>query len=271
MKIRRACLTLLTVALLVSHGLAQEPQVELKAPSLRPGEGLALTLGDGEVRTFGEARQEAPMGGLALLVWMRMEGSEWAAQSLRFKCTGRVGPFTCSAPEGHGKVDLRSALAEGCDLAFLAWISMSQQEWKKDFGDLIARVRMEEVFSPFLGRRLPSGEQLPPLTAAWVGAGDLLRTSPEAFLRWLMAPEQSEVVGFGKRLLAGNWVEVKDLLGKEDWWFKWATAAVPGGTGATSAWVVGGRGEAIVVLHLPKGRGKEEGMSRMREILGLKH
>jgi hypothetical protein len=129
---------------------------------------------------------------------------------------------------------------------------------------------MEEVFLPFLGRRLPPGDNLPPLTAAWVGDGDLLRTSPEAFLRWLMEPEQTEVVNFGKRFLAGNWVEVKELFGKEGWWFKTGTAPVPGEPSATSAWVAGGNGSTLVVLHLPRGKGKQEGLTRVREILRLK-
>ena len=88
--------------------------------------------------------------------------------------------------------------------------------------------------------------------------------------RWLMEPEQDQVVTFGKRFLAGTWVEVKELLGKEGWWFKTGTAPVPGEPSATSAWVAGGKGSAIVVLHLPRGRGKQEGLIRIREILGLK-
>ena len=240
-----------------------------KAPVLRPGEGLAITLGDGEVRAYGEAKQEAPMGSLAQLVWMRLEGAEWASQGVKFKCTGAAGPFTCWHRGGHGKVDLGKALQEGCSLAFLAWITASQERWRADYGEAAARVRMNDVFAPFLGRRLPQGEALPPLTAAWVGDGDLLRTSPEAFLRWLMEPEQSEVVTFGKRFLAGYWVEVKELFGKEGWWFKTASAPVPGDPSATSAWVAGGQGPVLVVLHLPRGNGRQEAMARIREIMGL--
>jgi hypothetical protein len=249
---------------------AQPGPVNLPVPALKPGEGFAITLGDGEVRAYGEARKEAPMGSLAKLVWMRLEGAEWSSLGVQFKCTGAAGPFVCWNREGHGRVDLGKALQESCNLAFLAWISASQERWKADYGETAARVRMEEVFRPFLGRRLPAGEALPPLTAAWVGDGDLLRTSPEAFLRWLMEPEQGEVVNFGKRFLAGNWVEVKELFGKEGWWFKTGTAPVPGEAAATSAWVAGGRGSALVVLHLPRGRGKQEGLVRVRELLGLK-
>jgi hypothetical protein len=251
--------------------VAQPAPVTTKAPDLRPGEGFAITLGDGQVHAYGEALKEAPMGSLAKLVWMRLEGGEWSSQGVQFKCTGSAGPYTCWNHTGHGRVHLAEALRESCNLAFLFWILDAQTRWKAEYGEAAARVRMEEVFAPFLGRRLPSGDSLPPLTAAWVGDGDLLRTSPDAFLRWLMEPEQAQVVTFGKRFLAGSWVEVKELLAaKEGWWFKTGTAPVLGDPGATSAWVAGGRGEAIVVLHLPRGRGKQEGMVRIREILGLK-
>ena len=62
---------------------------------------------------------------------------------------------------------------------------------------------------------------------------------------------------------------MKDLIGKEGWWFKTGTAPIPGEPTATSAWVAGGRGEAIVVLHLPRGTAPE-GLARIREILGSK-
>jgi len=261
----------LLLALLSSLLLAAQPApAPLKEPALRPGEGFAITLGDGEVRAYGEAKKEAPMGSLAKLVWLRMEGADWASRNVRFKCTGSAGPYVCWNREGHGRVDLGKALQESCNLAFLFWIEDAQTHWRADYGEAAARVRMEEVFAPFLGRRLPPGDALPPLTAAWVGDGDLLRTSPEGFLRWLMEPEQSEVVSFGKRFLAGTWVEVKELFGTEGWWFKTGTAPVPGEAAATSAWVAGGRGSALVVLHLPRGRGKAEGLVRIREILGLK-
>jgi hypothetical protein len=240
------------------------------APALRPGEGFAITLGDDVVRSYGEARKEAPMGSLAKLAWMRLEGSEWITRGRSFKCTGTAGPFTCWNREGHGRVDVGRALAESCNLAFLFWIQDAQAHWRQDYGEGAARARMEETFAPFLGRRLPPGEGLPPLTAAWVGDGELLRTSPEAFLRWLMEPGNAEVVTFGKRFLAGTFVEFRELFGKEGWWFKTGTAPVLGEAGATSAWVAGGKGSALVVLHLPRGRGKQEGMTRIREILGLK-
>lgn len=249
---------------------APAPQAAIPVPVLRAGEGFALTLGDGQVLAYGEARREAPMGSLAKLVWLRLEGAEWSAQGVRFRCQGTAGPFACWNRDGHGRLDLGRALQESCNLAFLAWIEGSRTHWVEDYGEAAARARLEEVFAPFLGRRLPPGETLPPLGPPWVGDGDLLRTSPEAFLRWLMEPDKAEVITFGRRFLAGFWVEVREMLGKEDWWFKTGTAPVPGDPTATSAWVAGGRGSVLAVLHLPRGRGKQEGLVRMRELLGLK-
>jgi hypothetical protein len=257
-------------ATLILTAQPQPPPAPMKAPLLLPGEGFAITDGNGEVRAYGESKKEAPMGSLAKLVWMRLEGSDWSGQRVQFKCTGKAGPFVCWNKEGHGRVDLAKALQESCNLAFLAWIAESQAHWKTDYGEAAARVRMEDVFAPFLGHRLPPGDGLPPLTAAWVGDGDLLRTSPEGFLNWLMEPQQSEVVTFGKRFLAGQFVEFRELFGKEGWWFKTGTAPVPGEPTATSAWVAGGTGSVLVVLHLPRGRGKQEGLVRIRQILGLK-
>ena len=251
---------------------AQAPSAPLPMPppELKAGEGLALTLGDGAVHTWGEARREAPMGSLAKLVWMRLEGAEWSSRNARYRCQGSDGPFTCWHREGHGRVDVGRALQESCNLAFLAWIAEAQARWLQDYGPDAARARLEETFSPFLGRRLPIGQGLPPLTQAWVGDGDLLRTSPEAFLRWLMDPANAEVATFGRRFLAGFWSEFRDLFGKEGWWFKTGTAPVPGVPAATSAWVAGGKGPVLVVFHMPRGRGKQEGLARVRELLGLK-
>jgi len=249
---------------------AQTASAVPKALDLLPGEGFAITLGQGEVHVHGQGQVESPMGGLAQLVWMRVEGADWSSRSLQFKCPGAAGFSTCARPGGHGRVSVGKALQEGCSVAFLAWIDEARRRWKADYGDEAAWSRLEESFAPFLGRRQPRLDTLPPLTPAWVGEGDLLRTSPEAFLRWLMEPQQAEVVSFGKRFLAGQWVEVKELFGSEGWWFKTATAPIPGEPGATSAWVAGGRGEVIAVLHVPRGRGEQEGLARFRQILRLK-
>ena len=246
------------------------PEIALPALALKPGEGLALAFEGGEPRSFGEARAVTPMGGLAKLVWLRMEGASWSSGGVKFRCAGAAGSLACGGAPGHGTVTLAKALQEDCDLAFLAWISGAQGHWLQDYGPEVARYRLQEVFEPFLGRRLPAGQGLPVFTASWVGDGDLLRTSPEAFLRWLLQPENAEVATFGRRLLAGYWVEVNVLLGRENWWFKAALAQVPGAPSVTSAWVAGGRGSTLVVFRAPRGTSQPAALARLRELLGLK-
>ncbi len=247
-----------------------QPEGAMPAPVLKPGEGLALALEGGDIRTFGEGRAVSPMGGLAKLVWLRVEGSTWSTGNAKFRCQGAAGSLTCRNPPGHGNLTLAMALEEDCDQAFLAWIAEARTRWVTDFGPEVAWYRVAEVFEPFLGRRLPANASLPVFSTPWVGDGELLRTSPEGFLQWLLQPENAEVAAFGRRTLAGTWVEVSALFGKENWWFKTATASVPGVPGATSAWVAGGRGSTLVVLHIPRGKGKPEALARLREILGLK-
>ena len=246
------------------------PEIALPALALKPGEGLALAFEGGEPRSFGEARAVTPMGGLAKLVWLRMEGATWSTGGVKFRCAGAAGSLACSAAPGHGTVSLAKALQEDCDLAFLAWIAEAQVHWLQDYGSEVARYRLLEVFEPFLGRRPPAGQGLPALTAPWVGDGDLLRTSPEAFLRWLVQPENAEVAAFGRRTLAGYWVEVNVLLGKENWWFKTALARVPGEPAGTRAWVVGGRGATVVVFRASQATSRTEALARLRALLGLK-
>lgn len=241
-----------------------------KPGALRPGEGLAVSLDGGPVQEFGEAAKEAPMGSLAKLVWLKLEGIEWSSRDVRFRCTGTLGPYHCWKRDGHGKVDLGKALRESCNLAFLSWAGDSMARWRRDYGEAPARFRMEEAFAPFLGDRLPPGDTLPALTPAWVGDGDLLRTSPKAMAGWLADPSQGEVLEYAHRYLSGFFTEIGDLIGKEAWWFKTGTAPVPGEPGATSAWVAGGRGGTVGVLHIPRGRGKGEAMARFREIMGIR-
>jgi len=247
-----------------------QPEGVVPVPVLKPGEGLAMTLEGGEVQAFGEARAESPMGGLAKLVWLRVEGSAWSAGAVKFRCPGAPGSLACGTPPGHGSVTLARALEEDCDLAFLGWIAEARVRWLQDYGPEVAWYRVSEVFEPFLGRRLPADAALPVFAAPWVGDGELLRTSPEAFLRWLLLPENSEVAAFGRRILAGYWVEMNALFGKENWWFKTASARVPGAPAATGAWVAGGRGSTLVVFRAPRGTSRAAALVRLREILGLK-
>lgn len=243
---------------------APAPLAAPKGPVLLAGEGFALSGPDGEVHGFGESRSEHPLGSLARLPWLRFEGSEWAARDVVFKCTGSMGGFTCGGPKGHGRVDLDSATRQGCGLAFLVWISASAEGWKKDYGDGVARLRLEDAFRPFLGARLGRGESLPAFTPDWIGEGDLLRASPERFLAWLNDPEQSELLSRCRRTLGSRAFHFKDLAEIEDWWFAGGASAAGG------AWVAGSNGRLIAVLHQPSAKTGAEGVARFKAILGIK-
>jgi hypothetical protein len=254
------------VSLLPAALLAQAPEAP-KGPVLEPGEGLAIGQGE-RTACFGEAEREFPMGSLAKLVWLRAEGQEWAAVDARFKCTGDLNGIPCWKKEGHGKVDLAKALQESCNLAFLTWARWSMQRWTQESGEGSARSRLEEAFRPFLGNRMPAGDSLPVLDQAWIGDGQLLRTSPKAMLAWMMDP-----VNYGLSEQAMRYLRpVGGLLSRpgESWWMKTGTAPVPGEPGATSAWVAGSDGERYAVLHLPRGRGKAEGLARFKALMGIK-
>ena len=177
-----------------------------------------MAVQDGEVKSYGEARKEAPMGSLAKLLWVRIEGDEWGTRLVSFKCTGEWNGFHCWLKKGHGRVDLAKATAESCNLAYLSWVTESSQRWKIDYGDGVARLRLEEVFKPFLGDRLKAGDTLPTFGPEWVGDGELLRTTPEAMAKWLADPGQYELRNRCKRLLGGTfdgWI-TKEAA----WWFK---------------------------------------------------
>ena len=235
-------------------------------PQLEPGEGLAVADPEGNIQLFGEASKEAPMGSLAKLVWLRLEGDDWASLDVTYRCTGTAGPYHCWQPSGHGKVDLAKATQESCNLAYLAWAQMSVERWRRGYGEGAGRARLEETFAPFLGNRLPAGENIPEMTPAWIGDGDLLRTSPEAMVRWLKDPSQELLLDRARRLLLGAFTST---FRTDVWWMKTGTAPVPSDPGTTSAWVAGSDGHTLAVLHLPRGRGKGEGLARFRALMGL--
>jgi hypothetical protein len=51
------------------------------------------------------------------------------------------------------------------------------------------------------------------------------------------------------------------------WWINTGTAPVPGDPGSTSAWAAGSNGSITAVLHLPRGRGKADGLDRFRAVM----
>lgn len=246
--------------------LAQAPPPPPTGPALLPGEGLAVAGPDRVVRSFGEATRVTPMGSLAKLVWLKLEADDWSAREVGFKCTGTWNGFTCWNRQGHGRVDLAKALEVSCNLAFLAWAQASVITNSKLMGEGAERIRVEEAFEPFIGKRMPPGEGVPPLTPAWVGDGDLLQTSPDAILRWFLDPAQDEMVSRWRRLAMGF---LGAMTKETGWWMKTGTAPVPGEPGETIAWVAGSNGESWAILRLPRGKGPSEGLVRFHEILGL--
>jgi hypothetical protein len=232
---------------------------------LLPGEALAIAGPDGVVHLFGEdASRELPMGSLAKLVWIKLAGMDWASVDVQFNCTGTWQGYHCWLAKGHGKVDLAKALAESCNLAFLAWGRWSAVGWRRDYGEGAGRALLEDAFSPFLGDRMPPGETIPAIDPPWIGDGDLLRTSPAAMLNWLLDPEQEAAVRMTKRLLLST---QKNGDKEGAWWIKTGTAPVPGDPGSTSAWAAGSNGSITAVLHLPRGRGKADGLARFRAVM----
>jgi hypothetical protein len=238
-----------------------------KGPELFPGEGLAIGMGERQA-FYGASDQESPMGTLAELVWLRTEGEEWAARDHRYKCTGEMAGLRCGKREGHGKVDLAKAMQQGCDLAFLAWARWSMQRWDQESGEGSARVRLEEAFRSFLGRRMPKGDGPLTLDLEWVGAGQLLRTSPKAMLLWLMDPLNEGFNEQAMRFLR----PVGGLFSKQgvDWWMKTGTMPSSAEPGAASAWVAGSDGMRYAVLYLPKSHGQAEDLARFKALMDIK-
>ena len=248
--------------------VAQGPPEPIgKAPALLPGEGLVVAFLDGSVRAQGDTIRESPMGGLARLVWMKLEGSTWSSSGRQFRCTGQAGTRVCTVAKGHGRVNVGKALAEGCELAFLDWIPQALARWEVDYGEGMAQQRLEEAFLPFLGRRKPPTAIPPAAIGSWIGEGDLLRTSPAQLLAWLLEPERSEVLTLARRFLSGFFVEFRDLLGKESWWF--LPIQVPGvPEGAT--WVVAGHGQTLAVYRRTGPQPLQEGLARFKALLDAK-
>ncbi len=264
---RKTCLS--ACCLIVAGSLfAQAPVAapRTQAPVLMPGEGLAAAGPDGVVQTYGDATCETPMGGLAKLLWMRLEGDEWAALGVEFKCTGTWNGHRCWLDKGHGRVDLGKALQGNCDLAFLAWVQMSVERGLRIYGEGVARVRLDEVFGPFVGNRLRAGDGLPNIGSEWIGEGDLLRTSPQALLQWMLDPHQEETLGRCRRHLQGF---IGSMIRGTTWWALAGTAPVLGTPGETCAWVAGSNGHVTCVLRLPRGQGRAEGLARFRTLMQI--
>jgi hypothetical protein len=256
--LRPLFLALFSALVLAAQSAAPNPP----AP-LQPGEGLAVATAGGEVFCYGDSAREYPLGGLAEFPWLRLEGQEWGAMALGYKCTGSQDGHPCDLPKGHGKVDLAKAFQGNCSLAFLAWGRAMVPMWVRDLGEGAARFQLEEAFSPFLGNRMPPGDGLPPITPAWVGEGDFLRASTEGMLRWLIDPAQDTTLRLAKRLV----LSFRDFTIKgKDWWVVTATAPTAADPAACTSWAVGSNGQIVGVLHLPQGTGRAASLARFQAI-----
>ncbi len=229
--------------------------------ALKPGEGLAVASGSGEIQVKGEARTEGPLGDLACLPWLRLEGFVWSSGKVSFNCKGSADGFACTVAKGHGRVDLRKAFERNCRLALLAWIRQSAAGWAKIEGPIMARMKLQEVFQPFLGSRLSRGEDLPVFGLDWAGEGDLLRASPESLARWLADPSQEPAESMFRRYGAGFFEgDVGDYTG-------WSFVGRAGSGAGLCTWIAGGQRGRAAVLRLPGQPGREDALRRFREIL----
>ncbi len=232
-------------------GLALAARLGAGEPRLLPGEGLAVAEAEGPVRVWGEAGRETPMGSLAKLVWLARSGPDWAARAVTFRCDGHWDGLPCWNREGHGPVDLAAAAQASCNLAFLAWARADLARAEARQGPSAARSALAADFRPFLGPREPPAG---PLGPAWIGTGTLLRTSPAAFAAWLAAQGGLRSQAAGLLADAGGG------------WVKTGTAAAVTDPQRTWAWAAGVREGRILVLRLPEGRGKAEGLARFRAV-----
>lgn len=231
------------------------------APSLKPGEGLALATFEGIQQVHGEARTEGPLGDLICLPWLRLEGYAWSSGKLSFNCKGKAGEYACTVPKGHGRVDLAQAFERNCRLALLGWIKYSAAGWEKLEGPVLARMKLQEIFQPFLGGRLPKGEALPALGMEWAGEGDLLRASPESLARWLADPSQEPSDSMFRRYGAGFF---EGDIGNYGGWTYLGRAG--SGVGACT-WIASGQRGRAAVLRMAGTPAREEALKRFRDLL----
>lgn len=244
-----------------------------QAPDLRPGEGLAVISGAGEVKTWGNVDSVSPMGNLAKILWLRLEGGEWESLDLEVKCKGELNGLRCTNPKGHGRVGLAKSFKEDCNAAFYVWVNFSRENWKKDYGDGGARPRLNEVFGSFLGDRLPKAPALPAAFGPeWFADGQLLQASPSQLAKWLASPSQERLLAACRRHMLGFSDFIGGKAGK--WWIKVSeapTMQVPGQDGGQRQfWALGGNGGTTAILRLPPGASRKDAEARFRALLSIK-
>jgi hypothetical protein len=244
-----------------------------QAPDLRPGEGLAVIDQAGEVKSWGNTDLVSPMGNLAKILWLRLEGDEWEGQALETRCKGELNGIRCTNPKSHGRVSLAKSFKEDCNVAFYIWVNLSRENWEKDYGEGGAMRRLNDVFGPFLGDRLPTGATLPPMFGSeWFADGQLLQASPSQLARWLARPAQERLLAACRRHMLG----FSDFVGgnASKWWIKVSEAPTMDGPGQEGGqkqyWALGGNRGATAILRLPPGTSRKDAETRFKALLNIK-
>ncbi|MCL1908187.1 MAG: hypothetical protein FWG12_02320 [Holophagaceae bacterium] len=237
-----------------------------QSPVLRPGEGLAVVSQSGEVGEWGDVNTLSPMGNLAKLLWLHLEAEEWESSGVEHRCRGELYDVRC--PKSHGRVDLAKSFKEDCNVAFYVWVNLSRERWKKDYGEGGARMRLNSVFGPFIGNRLPREPALPEkLGTEWFADGELLHAAPGQLVRWLATTSQERLMRAIRKYMLG----FSDFAfgSKAKWWIKVSEAPTLQDA-QKQVWVLGSDGSTIAVLRLPPGVSPKEAQVRFKALLSIK-
>jgi hypothetical protein len=241
--------------LTLATGVAFAGDAKPAAPKLAPGEALVVADADGKIMAYGDEQAEHPIGPLAQIVWLKMAGAEWGSLEVYYVCSDPA----CQPPKGHGRVDLKKALHEDCDAAFLYWANWVREDWVRIEGEGLTRMKTISTFAPFLGERFKGDGPMPMYGPEWIGRGELLRSTPTAFMAWYADPQNSEVRTRLREMLGGFF---HGLLDRKSWWFK--PAASPAGT-----WVLGSDGRTAALLYMPIPETATTATDRLKVLMGL--
>ena len=258
--------------LLLAALAAFAPPLYAQPPDLRPGEGLAVISRQGEVSAWGDAASLSPMGNLAKILWLSLEADDWEAFGLEHRCRGELNGVACPLPKGHGRVDVPKSFKDDCNVSFSIWVNLSRERWKREYGDGGARHRLNNVFAPFLGDRLPREPALPPMfSPEWYAEGQLLQASPELLAQWLAKPAQERLLATCRKYMLGFSDFIRSNSGR--WWIKTSEAPALQAQGQASAqkqiWAVGSNGTSTAVLRLPPGIAAKDAQTRFRKVMNI--
>ena len=242
-----------TAGFLLASFVAAAP-ASAQAPQLKPGEAFLTLDAEGKLHGWGDTKTPRPLGEMAKFAWLKIAGADWASLDVYWDCKNPA----CLPPKGHGRVDLKKAFREDCDDAFLFWANWERKDWVEHQGEEITRMQLVTTFAPFLGNRLPKEGPLPEFTPEWIGRGDLLQATPEAFLAWIGTPENQGVLTMSRQFLAGFFAVTFDT---KKWWFK-------PGVCSQGTWVLAGDGQSEALLFISMPELAKDAVQRMKEIMG---